>query len=893
MLLNKKTSSLIAAAALTISVYFVGAEEFTFQTSLKDESEFVVFPHRDTSFAVRHDIGELQVEITSDDKYRTYKVTLDEKPYVAYAQLDGRQRNLVFDPLQRRYRTLTSSVIVDLNDDVILEDLLLEFDVTWHREYRNLGFAVVRVGKSTNPVSVVKKLRLDPRVLDARVTFEDQFRIRSGRIARTNLSSQANTRSPNGKESLTPDLFVHPTLDFTATEPKFNIAVHNLGGTRTSLSTLQSELLALVPDETTTIPDDTIVEVLSIDETRVLPLDSKSEPFETSVAFQSEPLDAGKTYFVLFTLYDGTSTEFDSDVLAQATSGFTFDGLKRIQHTCSEPGRDLLAGDADPLQPYQWHLENSGQSAFASTGGVVDEDMGMANTLIDGPDGLGVKVAVVDTGLELCHPDLSANIEHGASFNFNAPTTESDRSESRFIRHESTDPFNYDPTHAHGSAVAGLIAATAENGIGGRGVASGARLRGYNMVNATEQLQAAIGSLGASSFQPDSTDVDIFNMSFGRLGTRPSNLGVVDEQLFLHGVRKLRSGKGAIYVKAAGNSYSSCHSLSRDLNEDIGCLSSVADTFHSLPYVLVVGAYNADGKKSSYSNAGADLWISAPGGEYGADKPALISVDSVGSDRGFAVLDQAFGYLNALEENTALNPHGDYTSLMNGTSAAAPNVSGAVALLLEENPEFTWRDVKHVLAKSARRIDPDIEAIEFTVDDSTRTVRLPWTENAAGYAFHNWYGFGAVVVDDALAFARTHEPDSLGSFRESGWFELSEPIDIPDSDIAGVNQTITIRGIAEDGNIEAAVVEIDWEHEFPNDLGVHLISAEGTRSVISQVFNETLAVRDMGTFTWRVLTNAFYGENPNGDWRLEVFDADEDDTGQMIAWRIRIYYGIH
>ena len=889
----KITLALIAFGSITLPIFLVQGQEFTFQSSMNEKTEYVVFPHRDTSFAVRHDVGELQVKITSDDKYRTYKVTLDEKPYVAYAELDGRERNLVFDPLQHRFRTLTSSVIIELNDSVTLENVLSDHDLMSGRLYPVLGFAVVRVSEGTNPVTVVKKLRLDPRVLDAQVTFEDKFRKLSGRTTRSKRSSAPIHLAPNGKESLEPSLFIHSSLDFAAAEPTFQVEIHNLGGVRTALSTLRSELIEIVPDERTEIENDKTFSVLSIDDTRVLLLDPKGEPFDTTVSFPTESLDARNTYFVLLSLFDGVSPDFDSDILAQASTGFTLDHVKRIQHTCNEPGRELLPSDTDPLQIYQWHLANTSQSAFAAVGGVAGEDMGMEDVLNNGNTGLGVKVAVVDTGLELCHPDLWTNIEHGASFNFNAASVESGRSDACHIRKESTDPFNFDPTHGHGSAVAGLIAATAENSIGGRGVAPAAQLRGYNLLNAAEQLHASIASLGASDFQPDSSDVDIFNMSFGGLGSRPSNLSVFEEQVLLNGVRKLRTGKGAIYVKAAGNSFFDCHSLFRILNEDIGCLSSIADSMHSLPYVIVVGAYNADGKKSSYSSAGADIWLTAPGGEDGSYKPTLITVDPTGPDRGFAVLGEAFGTPNALEQDTSLNPYGDYTSLMNGTSAAAPNVSGAVALLLEENPEFTWRDVKHVLAKSARRIDPDIEAIEFTIDDSSRTLRLPWTENAAGYAFHNWYGFGAVAVDDALAFARMHEPDSLGSFRKSGWFQLSNPIDIPDNDITGVNQTMTIRGIAEDGNIETTVVEIDWEHEFPNDLGVHLVSPEGTRSVISQVFNETLAVRDLGIFTWRVLTNAFYGENPNGDWRLEVFDADEDDTGQMIAWRIRIYYGVH
>ncbi len=44
---------------------------------------------------------------------------------------------------------------------------------------------------------------------------------------------------------------------------------------------------------------------------------------------------------------------------------------------------------------------------------------------------------------------------------------------------------------------------------------------------------------------------------------------------------------------------------------------------------------------------------------------------------------------------------------------------------------------------------------------------------------------------------------------------------------------------------------------------------------------------------WRLLGNAFFGENPNGNWMIEVFDAARDYTGRLNAWRLRFHYGDH
>lgn len=882
-------SILLIAAPLFIA----HAQTVDFHATNDIENELIVVPNRDMNVSIDHALGDLRMEISSDSEYRSYRVTLNQSTYTLHTDINTTDKHLVFDPSQRRFRKLTSSVVVKLRDDTMLEDVMADHDIPWGRAYPTLGIAAIRLNKGTNPVKVVEQLRPDPRVADAQVTFADQFRRHVGKVNAKTVSNSPPDRVRQGKDSLTENLFISSKLEFTEADPTFNVEVFNFGGTTSRASTLQSELVSVVTNATTSDPNNVTFSTVATDNTRILPIDPKGEPFEITLTFERDTLDANTTYLLVLNVFAGSFPLIGTAVQASGQSGFTLDALKRIQHTCAAPERESMASGIDPLLAHQWHLTNTGQSAFARRRGAAGEDLGMTETLSDGPTGSGIKVAVVDTGLELCHPDLWANVEQGASFNFNAKSLEATALDPWLFRHESGDPFNFDSTVGHGTSVAGLIAAMADNRIGGRGVSPDAELRGYNMLQAADQLHASIASLGASDFQPDSTDVDIFNMSFGRLGQPPTKLTVNEEQVLLNGIRKLRSGRGAIYVKAGGNSFDNCHSLSREINDEIGCTSTNLDADQSLPYMLVVGAHNATGKKSSYSSAGANIWISAPGGEFGLFSPALVTTDSMGLDRGLGTLVHAIGGSLTLESHHELNPHGDYISIMNGTSAAAPNASGAVALLLEANPTFTWRDVKHVLANSARKIDSDIGPFTLTVDDSSRVVRLPWTVNAAGYSYHNWYGFGAVAIDSALSFAAEHEPNSLGVFRESGWFELSEAVDIPDNDIAGVNQTLTVQGVLADASIEAVVVEIDWEHEFPNDLGVHLISPGGTRSVIQQVFNEALAVQNMGTFTWRMLSNAFYGENPNGDWRLEVFDADTDDVGQLFSWRLRVYYGEH
>ncbi|MCH8842582.1 MAG: S8 family serine peptidase, partial [SAR324 cluster bacterium] len=128
----------------------------------------------------------------------------------------------------------------------------------------------------------------------------------------------------------------------------------------------------------------------------------------------------------------------------------------------------IVATSGDPLFQYQWHMVNTGQTAFSDTPGVPGEDINMAGTYAAGIKGLGVKVAVVDTGLEIAHEDLSPNVIPGASWDFVG---------------SDSDPTNTSETEGdHGTSVAGLIAARDSNDLGGRGVASRASLVGYNLL---------------------------------------------------------------------------------------------------------------------------------------------------------------------------------------------------------------------------------------------------------------------------------------------------------------------------------------------------------------------------------------------------------------------------
>ena len=193
------------------------------------------------------------------------------------------------------------------------------------------------------------------------------------------------------------------------------------------------------------------------------------------------------------------------------------------------------------------------------------------------------------------------------------------------------------------------------------------------------------------------------------------------------GASNLRAEKGAIYVKSSGNDWATTNNANND--SDMPNWDANFDYQTSEPEVITVGALNADDTRSSYSTPGASLWISSYGGEYGYNQshfnsqgvnwngetsrlnPAIMTTDQSSCSKGYVSsnADGVSGYepneFNDFSGDYSGNSSCNYTSNFNGTSSAAPNVSGVIALMLEKNPNLTWRDVRHILASTATQVD--------------------------------------------------------------------------------------------------------------------------------------------------------------------------------------------
>ncbi len=498
----------------------------------------------------------------------------------------------------------------------------------------------------------------------------------------------------------------------------------------------------------------------------------------------------------------------------------------------------------DPLLERQWHLLNTGQS-----GGVPGMDIGLQGVR---ETGRGVLMAFVDGAVQLSHPDLVANV-----FTLNGRLPALDPSPPPAPPSATYNPNAGQWDDAHGTAVVGIAVASANNSLGGRGVAPETKFVAYNGV-VTGLVASALRSaidLGA----------DIVNNSWGSLDSSSGQSSYQSSDPAWREAMTLalgqgRQGRGTVVVFAAGNG---------GLDED-----SNRDGYVNHPGVLAVGTVDHRGRPSSYAEPGANVLISAPSMSLlrRTDAGADIWTTDIAGPRGLAA--------GSLSENA------DYAAFAGGSSAAAPMVSGVVALMLEVNPSLGWRDVRWLLARSARPADLRPEQAE------------PSVMNAQG--FHPRVGFGRVHAGDAVSAARNFAGLSAERRCDSGLQGVDQAIG--DSPAPALITTTRFEG-CDLKIVESVQLTLEVDHAYVADLDVVLISPSGTRSQLAKRHSCPAnvsgpcgdlsrgwtfhSVRHMGESLRGSVQNASLGQLQQG-WQIQLKDAQAGDTGRWRSWRLVI-----
>ncbi len=298
-------------------------------------------------------------------------------------------------------------------------------------------------------------------------------------------------------------------------------------------------------------------------------------------------------------------------------------------------------------------LAGAAAPAHAATDPLFDEQWALSNPTATGAQeawtqsrGDGVLVAVLDSGVQLNHPDLISKLWRNPGEIAGNGVDDDRNGYVDDVHGANTMTFNgnVDDDEGHGTHVAGIVAAQAANGTGGAGIAPGARIMAVKVLDANRAGNSSLLARGIR-YAVDG-GARILNVSLNGDGTSDG----------LEAALRYAGERGATVVSSAGNN-------SRDIDATPSYpASSMA------PAVLSVTATERSGGLLSIANHGLNsVDLAAPGG---------------------SILSTAFG---------------SRYELRSGTSMAAPFVAGALALLAAARPELDQPALRAALLQSAQR----------------------------------------------------------------------------------------------------------------------------------------------------------------------------------------------
>ena len=480
---------------------------------------------------------------------------------------------------------------------------------------------------------------------------------------------------------------------------------------------------------------------------------------------------------------------------------------------------EIETGFVDPLYGCQTHLFNQDHPG---------EHINVEPVWEQGILGEGINVAVVDTGVDYTHEDLGGVID---------------------LAHSTVYPPDtggyYSLTESHGTAMASIIGGQ-HNSRGIRGIAPMSRIYSYHIPMG---LSADLNEYKAKSLNLNAPDVAVSSNSWGFKNgglAGPGERHITAEPI-VDGITRGFHGKGTVYVFSASYPY---FGPSESTDYIVNSNEKETQNFYAVMAVCGVGT---DGKvvghewghKHNSGGYGANLWVCAPWDALAAD--------------------DSNGYATA-----------------SGTSPSTAIVSGVAALVRSANPELTWRDVKLILAASARQND--------TGHEDWVTGAVHYGGGPDRYHFNPNFGFG--VVDAAAAVALAKPWVNLPPMTEA---HRSTPVDynreIPENihDHVNLEPLQVSFGILDDGRttpqfVEHVEINVDLDHKSVGNLDIWLTSPSGTVSRLAWPDRSLYPIKRDHSFG----SSRHLGENPVGLWTLSVIDRGSHWQGQLKGASITI-----
>ncbi len=339
--------------------------------------------------------------------------------------------------------------------------------------------------------------------------------------------------------------------------------------------------------------------------------------------------------------------------VSKTSAGNSFEVAARLQSlrlfAFAEPDfiYTCTPGTTDPYYSWQWFLNNTGSSVQYS--GTPGADMRVAQAWNTTTGDTSIKVAVLDcfgSAAQFTHPDLTFAATYDAAG-------------TGFV----SSGFTGD---AHGICCAGLIKATANNNLGGAGIAYNAGVVAVKLGTITNSSGSWNGT-GVSisngiTWAYQNTDVISNSNTFG------SSSSLINTAI-ANGLTSGRGGKGTLFFSSAGNSNTTT----------IGYPASNANT------VAVAATSMCDQRKNPASCDGETWW----GSDYGTG----VDIGAPGVKMYTTDLPGTAGYSS-----------NDYAPTFNGTSSACPAAAAVMALILSANPNLSASSARAILESTCAKV---------------------------------------------------------------------------------------------------------------------------------------------------------------------------------------------
>ncbi|XP_015494670.1 furin isoform X1 [Parus major] len=465
--------------------------------------------------------------------------------------------------------------------------------------------------------------------------------------------------------------------------------------------------------------------------------------------------------------------------------------------------RDVFMEPTDPKFPQQWYLYNTNQ-----------RDLNVRQAWEQGYTGKGIVVSILDDGIEKNHPDLEANYDPGASFDVND---------------QDPDPqprYTQMNDNRHGTRCAGEVAAVANNGICGVGVAYNARIGGVRMLDGEVTDAVEAHSLGLNP-----NHIHIYSASWGpeddgKTVDGPARLA---EEAFFRGVSQGRGGLGSIFVWASGNGgreHDSCN----------------CDGYTNSIYTLSISSTTQYGNVPWYSEACSST-LATTYSSGNQNEKQIVTTD--------------------LRQKC--------TELHTGTSASAPLAAGIIALALEANKNLTWRDMQHLVVQTSK-------PAHLNAND--------WVTNGVGRKVSHSYGYGLLDAGAMVSLAKNWT--TVGPQRKCVIDILAEPRDIGKRLEVRRKVDACLGKANYISRLEHAQARLTLSYNRRGDLAIHLVSPMGTRSTLLAARPHDFSAD--GFNDWAFMTTHSWDEDPSGEWVLEIENtSDAKNYGTLTKFTLVLY----